>query len=68
MKASTRKLGGWSVGILVVLLVIVFALPLLIFPQPPALTQEAYQALFPFQGHYAELENGNRVHYVDEGE
>ena len=32
------------------------------------LTQAAYEALFPFQGHYAELDNGARVHYVDEGE
>ena len=40
----------------------------LIFPQPPVLTQAAYEALFPFQGHYAVLDNGARVHYVDEGE
>ena len=38
------------------------------FPPPPLLTQAAYEALFPFQGHYAELDNGARVHYVDEGE
>ena len=68
MKVLTRKIINWGTGIVAVLLITGFVLPLLIFPQPPVLTQEAYEALFSFQGHYAELENGARVHYVDEGE
>ncbi len=68
MKVLTRKIINWGTGIVAVLLITGFVLPLIIFPQPPVLTQEAYEALFPFQGHYAELENGARVHYMDEGE
>jgi haloalkane dehalogenase len=67
MKALTRNLVNWCLGTVALLLVISFALPLLIFPQPPLLTQSAYEVLFPFQGHFAKLENGTRVHYVDEG-
>jgi haloalkane dehalogenase len=68
MKTLTRKLLSWGVGIVAVLLVTGIALPALVFPQPLLLTQTAYEALFPFEGHYAELENGTKVHYVDEGE
>ena len=57
-----------GLGIMTLLLVVDLALSRLVFPQPPVLTQAEYRALFPFQGRYAELENGARVHYVDEGQ
>jgi haloalkane dehalogenase len=68
MKALTQKLVYWCLGSVTLLLMSGLALQYLIFPQPPVLTQAEYEALFPFQGHYAELDNGVRVHYVDEGE
>ena len=68
MKVLPRKVINRSLVIVTLLLLAGFALPGLIFSQPAVLTQAAYEALFPFQGHYAELDNGARVHYVDEGE
>jgi haloalkane dehalogenase len=63
-----RKYFSWSLGIMAVLLIAGYALPSLIFQQPPVLTSEEYKTLFPYQGHFVVLKNGTKVHYVDEGE
>jgi len=68
MKILTRKLLTWGSGIVAAALVVGIVLPRLMFPDPPVLTVEAYKALFPFQSKFVELDNGSRVHYVDEGE
>ena len=67
MKALARRSAGWSAGVVAVLLVVGLVLPRLVFPVPAKLTQESYESLFPFESHFAELGNGARVHYVDEG-
>jgi haloalkane dehalogenase len=67
MKMLTRKLVTWGTGIVAAALVVGNILPRLVFPDLPVLPVEAYKALFPFQSHFAELDDGSRVHYVDEG-
>ena len=60
-----------SVLIIIILLLSLFiaiALPRLLFPPQPELTEQAYRKLFPYQSHYVDLDNGTKSHYVDEGE
>ncbi len=60
----------WIISLLTILLLSLFiaiALPRLLFPPQPELTEEAYRRLFPYQSRYVDLHNGARVHYVDEG-
>jgi len=61
----------WIISLLAILLLSLFialALPRLLFPPQPELTEEAYRRLFPYQSRYVDLDNGTRIHYVDEGE
>ncbi len=68
LKLSSKT---WIISLLAILLLSLFialALPRLLFPPQPELTEEAYRRLFPYQSRYVDLDNGTRIHYVDEGE
>ncbi len=68
LKLSSKK---WIILLFTILLLSLFiaiALPRLLFPPQPELTEEAYRKLFPYQSHYVDLDNGTKIHYVDEGE
>ena len=43
-------------------------LPRVFFPPQPQLSEEVWSGMFPFKSQYVDLENGARVHYVDEGQ
>ena len=61
----------WIILLSIILLLSLFmaiALPRLLFPPQPELAEEAYRKLFPYQSHYVDLDNGTKIHYVDEGE
>ena len=42
-------------------------LPRLIFPAQAELDEQTWNEMFPFQSHFVDLDNGARVHFVDEG-
>jgi hypothetical protein len=66
MKAWLKKWMKWISTASMVLLLSFLLLPGLVFPQPELLTEEEFKTLFPFKAQFAELENGTRIHYVDE--
>ena len=68
LKLSSKKWIILLFTILLLSLLIAIALPRLLFPPQPELTEEAYRKLFPYQSHFVDLGNGTKIHYVDEGE
>ena len=62
------KKSSWILFGIALLVLSALALPHVLFPPQPQLSEEAWSAMFPFQSQYIDLENGARVHYVDEGE
>lgn len=68
MKPFSKKLIIALFISLLLSLFIAIALPRLLFPPQPELTEEVYGKLFPYQRHYVDLDNATKIHYVDEGE
>lgn len=47
---------------------VAFVLPRQLFPEQPVLTAKDWQSLFPYRSRFVDLDNGSRIHYVDEGQ
>jgi len=63
---NSKKSGRLLLGIALLVLSAVVLLRVF-FPPQPRLSQESWSAMFPYQTQHIDLENGARIHYVDEG-